>query len=43
MATKTDKKNHGIGLENIRRVVKKYDGKMTITPDKEWFIVTISL
>ena len=43
ITTKADKKNHGIGLENIRRVVKKYDGKMTITPDKEWFIVTISL
>lgn len=43
ITTKADKKNHGIGLENISRVVKKYDGKMTITPDKEWFIVTISL
>ena len=28
--TKTDKDNHGLGISNIRGVVKKYDGEMNI-------------
>ena len=31
ITTKEDKLNHGIGLENVRRTVKKYDGDMRIS------------
>ena len=30
ITTKEDKLNHGIGLENVRRTVKKYDGDIII-------------
>lgn len=30
ITTKEDKLNHGIGLENVSRTVKKYDGDMRI-------------
>ena len=38
-----DKLNHGIGLENVRRTVKKYDGDMRISQENERFIVTINI
>ena len=30
ITTKEDKLNHGIGVENVRSTVKKYDGDMRI-------------
>ena len=38
ITTKEDKLNHGIGLENVRRTVKKYDGDMRISQENERFI-----
>lgn len=43
ITTKEDKLNHGIGLENVRRTVKKYDGDMRISQENERFIVTINI
>ena len=42
ITTKEDKLNHGIGLENVRRTVKKYDGDMRISQENEKFIVSIN-
>lgn len=39
ITTKEDKLNHGIGLENVRRTVKKYDEDMRISQENERFIV----
>ena len=33
ITTKDDKLNHGIGLENVSRTVKKYDGDMRISQE----------
>ena len=43
ITTKEDKLNHGIGLENVSRTVKKYDGDMRISQENERFIVTINI
>ena len=43
ITTKEDKQNHGIGLENVRRTVKKYDGDMRISQENERFIVSINI
>ena len=43
ITTKEDKLNHGIGLENVRKTVKKYDGDMRISQENERFIVTINI
>lgn len=47
ITTKEDKLNHGIGLENVRRTVKKYDGDMRISQENaqenERFIVLINI
>ena len=43
ITTKEDKLNHGIGLENISRTVKKYDGDMRISQENERFIVSINI
>ena len=43
ITTKEDKLNHGIGLENVRRTVNKYDGYMRIFQENERFIVTINI
>ncbi len=43
ITTKEDKLNHGIGLENVRRTVKKYDGDMRISQGNERFIVSINI
>lgn len=39
--TKKDKKNHGFGLENIARAVKKYDGYFNIKDKDDLFILEI--
>ena len=43
ITTKEDKLNHGIGLENVRKTVKKYDGDMRISQENEKFIVSINI
>ena len=43
ITTKEDKLNHGNGLENVRRTVKKYDGDMRISQENERFIVSINI
>lgn len=43
ITTKEDKLNHGIGLENVRGTVKKYDGDMRISQENERFIVSINI
>ena len=43
ITTKEDKLNHGIGLENVSRTVKKYDGDMRISQENERFIVSINI
>ena len=43
ITTKEDKLNHGIGLENVRRTVKKYDGDMRIFQENEEKISVILL
>ena len=41
ITTKKDKSNHGIGIENIKKSVKKYDGDMKIEYTKDEFQVSI--
>lgn len=41
--TKENKKKHGIGIENIKNVVKKYDGCMEVTHDNGIFHVKIMM
>lgn len=41
--TKREKELHGIGLENVRKIVEKYDGTMEICPDGSVFRVTLIL
>ncbi len=43
VTTKKDKKNHGIGLKNVERIVEKYHGEMQIDHDDQWFSVKIIL
>lgn len=43
LTTKTDKGLHGIGLENVRKIVKKYDGKMEVYPEENRFCVMLIL
>ena len=41
--SKGDKKNHGIGLENVRRTVERCNGKMEISSEQERFSVKVVL
>ncbi len=43
LTTKTDKTNHGIGLQNVKRVVKKYDGSIEISDKDNIFDIKIVL
>lgn len=43
LTTKTDKGLHGIGLENVRKIVEKYDGTMEIHPGGNRFCVMLIL
>lgn len=41
--TKNTKGLHGIGINNIKRIVEKYNGEMKITTDDQWFDVEITM
>jgi len=41
--TKRDNEYHGYGIESMRRVVKKYDGKLEYIVEPEWVITDIYL
>lgn len=41
--TKTDKQNHGIGLESVNAIVQKYDGKMNVSHKNGVFTVSLML
>ena len=43
LTTKTGQGLHGIGLENVRKIVEKYDGKMEIHPGEDRFSVMLIL
>ena len=41
--TKKDSEYHGYGIESMRRIVKKYDGKLEYIVEPEWVITDIYL
>lgn len=41
--TKSDKKNHGIGLKNVEAVAKKYSGNMILSFENNEFIIDVSM
>ena len=43
ITTKEDKLNHGIGLENLRKNVKKYDGDMRISKENTKIVIQDSI
>lgn len=43
MTTKLQKKNHGIGLKNVKRIVEKYHGTLQIDYDEQWFSIELML
>lgn len=43
LTTKDEKEIHGIGLENVRKIVEKHDGIMEISPDEDMFRVRLIL
>ncbi len=43
LTTKSEKKGHGIGLESIRRVMKKYNGDMDIKYTNSIFKTSVML
>lgn len=43
LTTKKEKELHGIGLENVRKMVEKYNGVMEVCPDKDMFCVRLIL
>lgn len=43
LTTKDEKEIHGIGLENVRKIVEKHDGIMEIYPDEDMFRVRLIL
>lgn len=43
MTSKSDKKNHGIGLKSVKEVVEKYNGTIEIKTDNNIFTITVVL
>ena len=43
ITTKRDKKNHGIGLKSVKRIIDKYRGEMVIQEQEGSFLVKIML
>lgn len=41
--TKSDKEQHGFGIQNIKDCIEKYQGNLKITVENKTFIVTITL
>ena len=41
--TKPDKENHGLGLQNVQRIIKKYSGKLIVTPEQNVFTTSFTL
>ena len=41
--TKENKKEHGIGLKNVERIVEKYNGEIVFDHDAEWFEANLIL
>ncbi len=41
--SKSDKENHGFGLDNIKHVIEKYDGLLKIDTEGDFFILNIAL
>lgn len=41
--TKKDKRSHGLGLKVVDEIVQKYDGTMTICPDRENKLFSVSI
>lgn len=41
--TKSDKKNHGIGLKNVENVAKKYSGNMLLSFANNEFTADVSM
>ena len=41
--SKSDKKNHGIGLKNVENVAKKYSGNMLLSYENNEFIADVSM
>ena len=39
--TKKNRKEHGYGLKSIRYTVEKYNGNMSVTMNREWFVLSI--
>ncbi len=39
--TKNNKLNHGFGLNNIKSIIKKYDGNLQIIKDEDYFITSV--
>jgi two-component system sensor histidine kinase AgrC len=38
---KKDKKNHGYGLKNVYRIVRKYNGSMMVKREKDRFTAEV--
>ena len=43
LTSKLDKKNHGIGLDNIKEVIKRYEGILDITSEDDYFELSFTL
>ena len=43
LSTKKDTMSHGIGLQNVKKIVDKYHGEMNITTDERKFYVKLIL
>lgn len=43
ISLKENKKEHGVGLANIKSVVQKYHGETDIRYDENWFLVNIMM
>ena len=43
MTSKSDKKNHGLGLRSVKEVVEKYNGTIEIKTDNNIFTITAVL
>lgn len=43
VTTKEDKRNHGLGLWNVRTVIEKYKGSYTFKTENHWYVLDIFL